>query len=596
MAEIKLTELDFVGNRENLKNFLRSQDKFQDFDFDGANISVLLDLLSYNTTYLAYYLSMVVNESFMSSAIKRASVVSRAKEIGYVPRSRKSSRAVVTLQLFPGDSPTSITIPKGTQFNTSVDGKQYTFSTREVYIVPRSTNGSYILRDVTIVEGEPLFMRYTVGTDPVGKFYPIPNSGVDTDELIVKIQVSSSDSRLSVFKRYDDFNTLNPDSAVYFLQENFEEKTEIYFGDGVIGKALTPGNIIIIDYLISSGSAPNGANAFSLVERIAGYTGTKITVTSSASGGSEEESIDSIKFSAPLHYEAQNREITKNDYESIILRDYPSAQSVRVWGGEENDPPQYGRVFVSIKPKDGLVISEASKSYLVNTIISKRNTVGFETIIVDPEYIHLLVNSTIKYKSVTTSDSAAQIANTVISAIKEFADLELNQFQNSFRYSKFVKAIDSSHPAILNNLTSVRLRYRLFPSFLTASKYIVNFSNALESSFTSIGKATLQSSKFILNGSECYFTDDGDGKVVVYKFVDNIATTIIENAGTIEYSTGRIVFNAFLPSVFPDGVTDYIDLYVRPSNFDISSVRNQILLIEDDDISVSVLDESITTR
>lgn len=592
MSKLEITELDFSKIKQNLKDYLRTQSQFEDYDFDGAGLSVLLDILAYNTTYNAYYAHMVANEMFLDTALQRKNVVSIAKTLGYTPTSRKSATATISIKLIPNDSPASIEIPENTKFTTTIDGKTYIFTTYETYTVTPS-DGEYIIEDVTIVEGRRLTHRFVVDGEEyrTNGIFTLPNPGVDNTLIKVSVQKSESDSTREVYKLSTGINALDSESKVFFIQEGEGLKTEIYFGDGVLGKSLETGNVVIVEYNVSNGSNTNKASSFEAVQSIAGYTNNIVTCTSPASGGSMEETIESIKFLAPLNFQSQARAITKTDYEVLIKKDYPAIDAVRVWGGEENEPPQYGRVFVSLKPSTGLILSNSIKNTIMNTLIKSRNMVSVEVLFVDPDYIYLIISSTIRYRSALTNDDGGTIKQTVKDAIVDFSDSNLNTFESFFRYSKLISGIDSSHTSIQNNLTEIKLKYRLYPTLNASEKYDISFSNRINSAKDTSGKYTLSSTGFVVDGFTCYLQDDGLGGIQLYRIVDTNKVIVKSNAGTIDYETGSVVINSVLISSI-EFDKEYIDIMVRPQYGDISSYRNQIIILEEDDINITLIDES----
>lgn len=594
MSKIQLTELDFAQIKENFRDYLRSQSQFEDYDLEGSGMSVLMDILAYNTSYLAYYLHMVANEMFLDTAVLRKNVVSRAKAIGYTPTSRRSAKAVIRVEVFPGDAPSSITVPEGTRFSTNIDGRTYYFSTYDTYTIPLS-GGRYVLDDIVITEGHRLTHRFTIdgSTLTPSSVLRLPNAGVDTSLLKVRVQTSSVDTTTAVYKLADGITELDSESNVFFLQEGEGLTTEIYFGDGIIGKSLEDGNIVIVDYTVSNGSLVNLASSFQAVQNVGGYTNVIVSLNAAAAGGSDEEEIESIKFLAPLNYQSQDRAVTKTDYEVLIKKDFPAIDAVRVWGGEENVPPQYGKVFISLKPSEGLVLSNSLKDYITQQLIKKRNMVSVEVVIVDPDYIYLVIDSTVRYRSQLTNDSSGVIQQAIVDAIVDFGESNLNMFDSYFRYSKMVRDIDASHTSIQNSMTSIKLKYRLFPSFDAEEKHQIAFGNAVDSSLTTMNTPTLSSTGFTYNGFTCYFQDNQEGVIQIYRLVEGSRVIVQSNAGTIDYSTGDVVIDRLLISGTASG-DDYVEIMVCPLFQDISTVRNQIIVVDEDNINVTLIDESTT--
>lgn len=589
MSKINVSELDFATLKDSLKSFLRGKSGFTDFDYDGSGMAFLLDLLAANSTLQAFQVHMAANEAFLDSAVLRQSVISRAKTLGYVPRSRRAPVAILRLQCFPASSPATIPVAQGTKFTSKIDGKVYTFETLQAYTILQD-GSDYIIENVEIYEGTTLRQTFTVDLTAKQR-YVIPNIGVDTTTLVVKVQKSATNTQINLHTLYEDINVLDEDSLVYYLNECEDFKHEISFGDGVIGKALEQGNIITIDYRTCNGAAANGARNFELASAIPIATSTTWTVTQAASSGTDEESIDSIKYLAPLNYQAQNRAVTRQDYESLILRDYPNIDACRVWGGEDNDPPDYGRVYVSLKPKDGFSLSQTTKLTIAEEIIKPKNPVAIDIKFTDPDYLFITVKSNVKYTSATTALSNAAIQQLVTAKIKEFATTELNKFGSYFRFSKLSRTIDGLENSIQNNLTNISMKYQLFPNLYSQTKYTIKFHNALDIGVSLKDDSTLNSTSFTYLNQTCYFGDDGLGTVYIYKLVDNARSIVAPSVGSIDYNTGEVILNAFVPQALPSG-KETIDLLTQPKNNDIIPVRNQILSILDTDIAVTMFDET----
>ncbi len=590
-TKVNVAEPDFLAIRDALKEHLSSQSEFSDYDFEGSSLAVLLDILAYSNSYDAFLANMVGNEMFIDSAVQRASVVSRGKMLGYQPRSKRSAVAYLNIEVLPNDSPSTVTIPRGTKFASVLDGTTYTFSTLNSYVIFPDEDGLFKLTNVPITEGEVLKHKFTWSDSNPDQRYVLPNVGVDTTTIRVNVQESSVNLTTFVYQLQTDLNVIDANSLVYFLQEVEGGYQEIYFGDGVVGFKPKNGNIIFVDYLVSHGEDANNLTVFRAANGVGGYSTYTITTATKSSGGAEEEDIESIRKLAPLWYQAQGRAVTKNDYETLIKKDYPNIDSIRVWGGEENDPPYYGKVFVAIKPLDGTVLSDQTKENLVNNVIRKRNMVSIDVDIVDPDYIYLVIFVSLKWRADLTGDSEAQVQNTVIDSIVDYGREELDKFDTYFRFPRFVQRIDASHPAVKNNLTTVKLRYRMLTSLVNGQDYLINFSNAIDANETALAEPTLISSGFTLDGYSCFFDDDGDGKVRVYRLLEGQKVIVRSNIGSIDYNTGKIQINDFLPTAIA-GNLPYISLTVRPLVSDIETERDQLILIDEDAIFVDMLDES----
>ena len=364
-GKLEITDLDFDTVKSNFKTFLSQQSTFSDYNFEGSGMSVLMDLLAYNTHYQAFHANMLANEMFIDTSVTRASAVSHAKSLGYTPTSMKSSYAKLTITV--SDVPlsqTSLTMPAGTAFNTVVDDASYQFVTISDVTVT-SDSGIFSFPDVGVYEGTRVQYQYTVNSNNLEQQFVIPSPSVDTSTLVVRVQNSSSDTTTTTYSLNTDYSTLLSTSTKYFLQEIENGQYEVYFGDGVVGKKPIDGNIIILNYVVTNGELADGASAFTSASTIGGYSNISVTTVSNASGGGESESVDSIKFNAPLKYAAQGRAVTPDDYKSILPSVYPNIRSVQVWGGEDNDPAIYGRVYISIKPNSGNTLTTTTKNNIM---------------------------------------------------------------------------------------------------------------------------------------------------------------------------------------------------------------------------------------
>ena len=600
-GKLNISELDFAKIKENLTGFLTSQAEFVGYNFKGSSFDVLLDVLSYNTHYNAFYANMVANEMFLDSATLRDSVVARAKHLGYLPRSAKGSKALVTLTITPTDLPAVISIPKNTQFQGEVQGVTYIWCTQNSHSVNINANGVYTVSDVTLTQGIPSTFRYTANTGDADQRFLLPNANTDTDQLTVTVQTSSSDTESSVYTKANDITTINSTSKIYFLEESEEGKYEVQFGNGVLGKQLANGNIVILSSLICDANSTNGAKSFSIVSEVGGYSNVKIVTTSSAVGGAEPADIDEIKFNAPKNFEAQNRCVTIFDYVTTIKQDYSGADAVVAWGGEDADPPVYGKVYVAIKPTSGAVLTESAKTLVKDTILNKRNIVGISPEIVDPDYMYLKVNSTVKYDSGLTTNSAAILKSTVSTAVTDFGATNLKTFDKSFRYSKLVQSIDEAEVSIKSNQTSVSIKRLLYPALGSSAAYTLPFSNQIYHPANNFWGA-ITSSEFSYRDSVntlwtgCRLQDD-NGVLQVYRSSGDERILVDNNVGEVTYLTGKVALTSFKPVAIGSettGNTTSMDVFVTPASADILPLREQIILIESGDVNVTMLDDAGT--
>jgi len=592
-SKLKVSELDFDAIKTNLKNFLRDQNEFADYNFDASGMSVLLDLLAYNTHYNAFYLNMIVNEMFLDTASIRSSVVSRAKHLGYTPTSVRGAKAYVDLTIYPADTPSSIVIDKDTQFSSTVDGIAYIFATSNSYTVNADSNGTYLVANVELTQGIPLTHRYTANTqDPDQKFI-LPNANTDTSTLTVRIQTSATNSNLHTYTIANDTTTVNSTSNVYWLEEREEGRYEVVFGDGILGRKPVDGNIIILSSLVSDAEAPNGARTFTPVGSVGGYANVTVATLSTASGGSVKDTISKIKFNAPKNFQAQNRAVTINDYIRILQRDYPAAESIVAWGGEENDPPVYGKVYIAVKPRVGQTLSTAAKETIKTTILGKRNIVSITPEVQDPDYLYVTVNTIVKYDSSRTTRSSDAIKSLVSNTIYNYGVDNLGLFSNEFRYSPMVKKIDETETSIESSLSTVKLKRTFTPSLGLSTSYILKFSNEIFQTQDGTSITSTQFSHVDDNGTlrtGCSLRDS-NGIIQVFRTVGADKVVVANNVGTLTYSTGRMALTTFSPTAIADG-TSNVQVTATLASSDITPVRDQILLIANSDIRITMIDTS----
>ncbi len=600
MASNKLTvsDLDFDNVKSNLKTFLQSQSEFQDYDFEGSGFAVLLDLLAYNTHYLGFNANMLANEMYLDSADIRKNIVSLAKMLGYTPTSAKAPTANIDITINNGTGAT-VTMTKGTVFTSTIGGTSYQFVTNaETTVSP--LEGVYKFSSVPIFEGTLTTFKYTVdSTDPDQKFI-IPNVNADTTTLKVTVQNSSSDTTTQVYSKATGIVSLTSTSKVYFLQESDDGKFEIYFGDGIVGKSLTDGNIVILEYIVTNKTSANGASSFALSGAIGGFSNVSIVTTSNAQGGSEPQTKESVRFNAPLQYTAQDRAVTTSDYETKILELYPNAQAVSAWGGEDEETPIYGTVKISIKAASGSTLTNATKLDLV-TQLKKFNVASVVPEIVDPETTSILLTSAVKYNSNNTTKTSDTLRSNIITTLTNFNTNNLQKFDEVFRYSKVSKAIDDTDTSILSNITTLKIRKEFTPTLNSSTLYNVYFRNALynpHSGHNSAAGGILESTGFKVDGdttNEMFLDDDGQGNVRRYYIVSGVRTYANNTQGTINYSTGQVTLNSLnIASIsnIRGSASTVVELTVKPNSNDVVPVRNQILEIDTANSSITVTADS----
>ena len=593
-TKLEISELDFDGIKSNLKTFLSQQNEFTDYDFEGSGMSVLLDTLAYNTHYLAYNANMLANEMYLDSADLRSSVVSLAKQVGYTPTSCTSSTATIDV-LVNDATGASLTMSRGTKFTTTVDGQSYSFvNNADVSITP--IDSVYKFSNLVVYEGSYLNYKYTANTSDIDQRFIIPNDSVDTTTLTVKIQESSSDSTTKTWSLATGITGIDDESEVYFLQEVEGGRFEVYFGDGVMGKAIADGNIVILDYINTNRDAPNGATSFTLSGTVGGFSSATVTTISNASGGTGLESITSIKYNAPRDYSAQDRAVTAEDYKTLVKGLYANAQSVQVYGGEDAAVPDYGKVYISIKAKSGSNLTVATKESIVTSL--KTYAVASVTpVIVDPEttFITLVVN--FKYNSGRTTKDVTTLQTNVLTKIATYNNDELEDFAGMFRYSQLLQDINEADTSILSNITTVKMYKYFTPTLNSGLKYTLSFNNALynpHSGHNSTGGGIISSSGFKINNdsstNEHFLDDDGAGVVRAYYLSGTTRVYTDTTYGTVDYATGEVILtSAHITSISNvDGATStQVRVFVIPSSNDIVPVRNQVLSIDTSNSSIT---------
>jgi hypothetical protein len=598
MASNKLTvsELDFDNIKINLKSFLSGQAEFQDYDFEGSGFAVLLDVLAYNTHYLGFNANMLANEMYLDSADIRKNIVSLAKMLGYTPTSARASNSELSVRInnVPNTT-TSLTMDKGTVFTTSIDSKSYQFVTNQSYTI-QPDSGVFQFAGVKAYEGTLVTFKYTKDTsDPDQKFI-IPSNNADTSTLKVSVQNSNSDTTTEIYSLATSFSDLTGTTKVYFLQEGEDGRFEVYFGDGLLGKKLSDGNIVILEYIVTNKAEANGASTFTLSGDIDGFSNVTITTTSNAANGSEPQTKESIRYNAPLQYTAQDRAVTSKDYETIVKSVYPNAQSVSAWGGEDDETPQYGVVKIAIKPISGSTLTQSTKETIKNQL-KKYNVVSVRPEIVDPETTSILLTSNVKYNEQTTAKTADTLKANILTTLTNYNTNTLNQFDGVFRYSKIVGLIDNTDTSIVSNISTLKIRKEFAPTLNVSTRYDVYFRNSLynpHSGHNSAAGGILSSTGFKIDGDTStifFLDDDGQGNIRRYSLSGSTRVYANSSQGTIDYATGQVTINSLNVSVVENirgAASSVIELTVTPSSNDVVPVRDQILNIDTANSTITV--------
>ena len=591
-TKLQVTELDFDDIKDNLKTYMKNQTEFSDYNFEGSGLSTIIDLLAYNTHYLGMNANMALNEAYLDTATLRSSVVSHAKTLGYTPRSARAPVAYLEVTI-NNSNLTSITVDKGTKFTTQVDGTTYAF----VVNATRSStpvNGILRFSNLEVYEGTLVTAKYTVDNNDVEKKYMLTDNRADTTTLKVSVQNSASDVSTTTYTLASDISQVTATSNVYFLQENEDGKFEVYFGDNVVGKKPTDGNIVILEYIVTNKEKANGASTFSGTS-VGGETDITIATTSAASGGAEPETIQSIKYNAPLDFASQGRAVTTDDYKVIVPKVFADTQAVQIWGGEDNDPPVYGQVFISIKTNSGINLTQSQKDTIASSL-DKFNIASVRPSIVDPETTKIKLTTSFKFNSNVTNKTTSDLETLVRKTITDYNSSSLLKFDGIFRFSKLTGLIDDTDPSILSNITTLRIQKTIVPVLNTVSKYNLAFSNALynpHSGHNSVMGGITTSTGFFISGKtqEHFIDDDGNGNLRAYSLTGGTTRTYLEtNIGTINYVTGLLSITDL--NVTSSTETSGIIVTVTPSSNDIVPVRNQLLEI--DNATLRVTGESDT--
>ena len=587
-SSINLTSLDFDTLKSQLKTYMKSQTRFADFDFDGSNINVLLDLLSYNSFTNAFYLNMIGNEMFLDTAQLKDSIVSHAKDLNYTPRSYRSAYANVNIMIAPSNACTSITIPKGTSFNSRIGSNNYTFTTDQ-NIALLSSNNYFKAENVTLYEGAYISDQYLINYANTVQKFVISNENVDINSIIATV-IEDSGATILPYTKADSLFDLNSTSQKFFIQSTQSNKYEVVFGDGVSGRKPKDNSTVLLEYRVSSGELPNGANTFTPDGAIGGHANVIISTNVKASGGAVAETIESIRFNAPRRFTTQERAVTEEDYETLLLSNFPEINTVSAYGGDKADPPQYGKVFVAVDlvNADGL---PESKRIIYRDFIKKRSPVSIDPVFISPEYMYIKLTSTVNYNINITKLTPSDIQSRVISAITNFNSTYLDDFKTTLRYSNLTTAIDSAQSSIVSNETDVLAMIKIVPKLNVSQSIDVKFNLPLYdnySPFEGIHPAkddhTISSTAFTYQNQTCYLEDNGQGNLILVTS-SGIDHSILKIIGTVDYSTGLLQIKNFLITEF---VGPSIKIFAKPATRDIFSSLNTILSISTEDLQIFV--------
>ena len=594
-SALNVTDLDFDDISQNLKSYLKGQDILKDYDFEGSTLSMLIDLLAYSSHIGAVNTNIAASELFLDSAQMRKNVVSRAKDLGFVPASESASTAIVDLTMnnvrnADGTYPSAndMTIEAGTRFSTQYDGKAYNFVV-SAGVTPQPNGKSFSYTGINVKQGTNASDVFVYDRQLANPKFVLSQSRIDRTAMTVSV---NSGGTSTAYALASDISNILSTSKVYFTQENEDGFTEVYFGDGSIGTELNDGDIITIQYTIVDVIHANGANTFSLTDAINGFSDSTVVTTNIAQGGSEKESVESIKFKATKFYSSQNRLVTLNDYKAKVSEYYPNADAVAVWGGEDNDPPVYGKVYVAIKPLNSDYLSDVEKTQ-VRTNLNKLNMITVRPEIVDAEIIKILLNTTFQFNEKLTDLTSGELETLVKDAIIKYDTDNLNNFDSIFRHSNLLRNIDEVDSSILSNVTNVRLKFKKKILLLGQTAGItVDFGNPLYNPHSGHNKhagGITTSTGFYISGDATnimFFDDDGEGNIRRYYLSGSVRVYQDSQAGTIAYGTGKITINALnITSTVNSDNT--IDFTLIPNSNDVIAKRGSLIDISSADIKVS---------
>ena len=608
MSLTNFTNLDFDQIKKSLKDYLQNNSDFTDYDFEGSNLSTILDVLAYNTYITSYNANMISNEVFIDSATLRENVVALARNIGYVPRSKKSSRTKINFSVnlrSVSPSPPNITLKKGPVASTGNQFRNQSF----VFNIPEDKtvsiiDGIAVFDDLEIYEGTVIDQTFTYSSrNPFQKFI-LPNTGIDLDTLVVKVKPSSQSSVVTKYERHDNLfdndtgTTVNGNSNIFFLQEVSSEQYELIFGDGIFGKKLQDGNVIEVSYIVTSGDSANGVNNFTYSGKLSYVRNSvEIVVTSGisfisnrlpSSGGENIEGVDSIRKYAPQIYATQNRALSANDYEILIPNKiYPETESISVFGGEELVPPQYGKVFISIKPRNGDFVPNLIKQNIKRDL-KKYAVAGIVPEILDLKYLFIETNSKVYYNT-NLAPNASFVSTKIQRDLTTYSESsELNKYGARFKYSKFLKVIDQSHESVTSNITTIEMRRDLRLATSETAEYAIDFGNQFH--IRSMGGFNIRSSAFrVLNiNADVYLYDVPDatgekGQISLFSLNEGSSSPLIQrkNVGVINYKTGRITLDPIniLSGKIKDNV-DILEISATPESNDIIGLQDLYLQLD----------------
>jgi hypothetical protein len=592
-SALNVTETDFENIADNLKEFLKGQSTLKDYDFEGSTLSILIDLLAYNSHISAFNTNLAASELFLDTAQLRKNVISRAKELGYVPTSYTGASSQFEMNLLnvrnaSGSYPSlsEMTLTRGSRFSTVFDGSTYNFVVTSS-VTPSQNGSTYLYSNINLKQGTYVTDTFVYDGQISNPKFKLSNERVDSNSLSVSV---NSDSVTTGWTQAGDLSSITTTSKVFFSQENDEGFTELYFGDNTIGAKPLDGDIITITYIVVDSIHANGAKVFSLIDAINGFSNAIVSNVTTAYGGAENESIESIKFKASKFYSSQNRLVTLNDYKAKVTEFYPNADAIAIWGGEDNDPPEYGKIFLSIKPINSDYLSQNEKN-LIKARLRDLNMLTVRPVIVDAEVIDIVINATFKYNPRTTTVSKGELESLVTTTIRTYDTTNLNGFDAIFRHSNLTRTIDATDDSILSNVTTIKLRKTLKPTINTSLGYTLNFGNSFyhpHDGHASMTGGILVSTGFKISGDSVttyFFDDDGNGNLRRYYFSGSTRVYADPTAGSIDYTAGKVTINGII--ITDTSNTDKsVYFTIVPNSYDVTATRGQLIDIKQGLITV----------
>lgn len=588
-TNISLVNLDFEYLKNGFKDFLKAQSNFKDYDLEGSNINVLLDLLAYNTYLNGFYLNMVSNEMFLDSAKLKESIVARIKELNYVPRSFTSAQADVQIVIETDGSVASVIMPKGTTFTSRVGSNSFTFSTDQNIIISGSNN-TFTSNTITIYEGQYVTDTFNVNYSQPEQKFVLSNPTIDINSLNILV-VENSGADVLTYSRASSLFGQQSNSQIYFLQAAENEKYEVVFGDGVIGRKPADNAVVVCEYRVTKGELPNGARVFTSDGPIGGFSNVRVVTVNPASQGTVNETTEEIKFNAPRYYTSQERAITTEDYENLLKINFPEINDIIVYGGEEEDPPQYGKVFIVVDLKNVEGIPDIRKEQYYE-FIKPRCSLAIDPVFVDPDFMYLDIDTTVRYNVNISALPIQSLKNAILNTIKTYNTTKLDKFNCKFRYSNFTTAIDNTDRSIVSNDTTIRAVMPLTPDLGIPKSYVIRFRQALDDTYSDLNlvhpvrhKSTIISSEFIYQRKKVFIEDDGQG-ILNLKTTSEGQHTNIRRVGSVNYRNGTLRINNLLIQSFSG---DFIKFFARTRNKDVISSLRTLLTIREQDVSIRVI-------